>query len=100
MATKLKVYMARKNADMNEGRGPMVNDMCFQYRKHAEEYIDRQCGVMGRRPPSGKWSQEEYGDWDIAEIEVHSSVPADKDALRKHALSKLTHEERRVLDLE
>jgi hypothetical protein len=74
----MKVYMTRKNADMNEGMGPMVNDVCFEHRDDAVKYIDRQQGVMGRKPPSGKWSTEKYGDWDIVEIEVHSFLPLKK----------------------
>lgn len=97
----MKVYMTQYNSDMNEGRGPMVNSVCFKNRKHAERYIDSQSGVQGIRR---KWSQEEYGDWRIEEIEVIEHDLIDelerKDALKKHALSKLSREEREALGFE
>lgn len=61
------VYLTMRNADRTEGRGPMVNDKCFLDRKKAEKYIDEQPGVMGRR---AKWSTQEYGDWEVKEVEV------------------------------
>lgn len=97
----MKVYMTRKNADMIEGRGPMVNDVCFEHRDDAAKHIDRQQGVMGRLPPSGKWSTEKYGDWEIVEIEVHSSFAdfeiKSKENLRKQVLEKLSPQERKAL---
>ena len=45
----------------------MINDKCFCHKKDADNYIDKQPGVMGRRE---KQSQKEYGDWMVEEIEV------------------------------
>jgi len=63
----MKVYLTRRNRDMIEGMGPMVNDLVFLDRKKAEEYIDSKPGVMGM---SGPWSTQEFGDWDIVELDV------------------------------
>lgn len=99
----MKAYMTRSNADMTEGRGPMQNEVCFKYRKDAEAHIDNKSGIMGRRPASGKWSTEKYGDWDIVEIEIHESLIAfecaEEKKLRTQALAKLTPEERKALGL-
>lgn len=32
----MKIYMTKRNADMTEGRGPMVKDLCFSKRVFAE----------------------------------------------------------------
>lgn len=42
----MKAYLTMKNADENEGRGPMVPDECFMERRDAENYIDTQPGVQ------------------------------------------------------
>lgn len=73
----MKVYLARRNADMTEGRGPMLIDLCFLHRDDAVKYIDNQSGVMGRR---FKWSEQKYGDWDIVELDVMESL---KDAVQE-----------------
>lgn len=66
------IYMTMRNADMTEGRGPMVQDLCFSGRELAAEYIDQQPGVMGRR---GKWSEDKFGDWKIQTLEVLDQIP-------------------------
>jgi len=81
---------------MCEGRGPMVQDLCFSSKKLAAEYIDQQPRVMGRR---GKWSEEEFGDWQIQAIEVLDQIPDPNQKIRQKALSKLTFKEKRVLGL-
>lgn len=91
---KKYVYMAMRNSDMTEGRGPMVQGLCFDSIELANTYIDRQPGVMGRL---GKWSKETYGDWYVNKIEVLSYVPTLDEKIRAKALSKLTAEEKRVL---
>lgn len=82
----MKVYMTRSNADMTEGRGPMIPSLAFLHRAHAEEYIDQQPGVMGRK---GKWSQDKYGDWDIVELNVLETPYNHTEALKQRALDKL-----------
>lgn len=61
------LYMVRRNADMTEGRGPMVEESFWFDRAKAVEHMDKQPGVFGRKPPSGSWDTEPHlGDWDIA----------------------------------
>lgn len=97
----MKAYMIRKkNADMNEGRGPMIIDLFFLNREHAIEYMDAQPGVFGRK---FKWSKNVHDDWDMIEIEILEysvfEAKARKEALRKQALEKLTPEEREALGI-
>ena len=96
----MKVYLTYRNSDLTEGRGPMVADACFSTRAVAASYIDALPGVMGRRQ---KWSQEEYGDWEIREIEVHDSIAelgkSRKAEIKKKALAKLGEEEKKALGL-
>jgi hypothetical protein len=88
------VYQARKNADMTEGRGPMIAVFTFTKLELAADYIDRQQGVMGRR---AKWSQENHGDWDIIEIPVYDYTPTEEDLVRERALAKLSPAEKKAL---
>jgi hypothetical protein len=67
----MKVYLTRRNIDMTAGCGPMVNDACFSTRRLAEEYIDFKPGIMGRKL---KWSEGQYGDWDIEELEIDEFI--------------------------
>ena len=90
------VYMTRREYDMTEGRGGMVNDLCFSTYELAAEYIDEQPGVMGRR---AKWSTEKYGDWEIQKIEVLNHLVTPEDREREKALAKLTEKERKLLGL-
>lgn len=96
----MKVYMTKRNADMIEGRGPMIDDLCFSERTHAEQYIDTKSGVMGRK---AKWSTEKYGDWLVEEIDVltHSVVDAEEERknIAAEALSKLDDREIEALGL-
>lgn len=92
----MKIYITQYNSDMTEGRGPMANGPAFLSLKDANDFIDDQPGVMGRR---SKWSKEKYGDWCVIELEVHEG-PFDKlAAAKKKALTKLTEEDRRALGL-
>ena len=45
----------------------MVFDSVWKNKKEAENFIDQQPGVMGRRQ---KWSQDKYGDWEIRTEEL------------------------------
>lgn len=94
------VYLVKYNADMTEGRGPMMLSCIFSTRAEAEQYIDDKPGVMGIRR---KWSQQQYGDWIVEEKMVYDSADSireeNKKAVRERALSKLTQEERDALDI-
>lgn len=94
------VYGAYKNADMTEGRGPMVLDKTFSLKEDCDNYIDKQSGVMGRK---GKWSEAKYGDWETKAINVCESVDeADKvhiEEIREKALKKLSVLEKKALGL-
>lgn len=96
----MKIYLTKRNIDMTEGRGPMVNDIAFLHRRHAEEYIDTKEGVMGRK---AKWSKEKYGDWCVQEIDVvEYSIVDEQLALaqeQREALNKLTPRQVKVLQL-
>lgn len=96
----MKIWQTYRNADDIEGRGPMVPDLAFLHKEHAERYIDEQPGVMGR---CRKWSQEKYGDWSIKPIEIIDydviEEGVNKTKLRLKALSKLTLEEKDALGL-
>jgi hypothetical protein len=95
-----KIFLAYRNADTTEGRGPMVIDKAFRHRNDALSYIDDKPGVMGR---TAKWSQEKYGDWKVEEIVVYSNLTEannfDFDQAKAKALSKLTEDEKRILGL-
>ena len=96
----MKVYLTQKNADMTEGKGPMVNDLCFLNLKDAKDYIDKQSGIMGRRD---KWSEKKFGDWIVLEINVFRNLDEIEvfkhEKIKEKALAKLTQEEKEVLGL-
>lgn len=96
------IYGCYYNADMTEGRGPDILDVSFENKKDAEQYIDDKPGIMGRKSEKG-WSKEKYGDWNIKEIIVYSSIKEakgiKKDKLKQQALDKLSDAEKEVLGL-
>lgn len=61
------IYVVYVNADMTEGRGPMVVDSIWLNKSKAEKYIDSKEGVMGRK---NTWSNVAYGDWMIKSMET------------------------------
>lgn len=97
----MQIFLVYRNSDMTEGRGPMVVDCAFKHKEDAEAYIDMRPGVMGRRD---NWRLRKSGDWEVRPIEVHNSVHEaeriQNERIRAQALTKLTHEERRILGLE
>lgn len=97
----MKIYQTYRNSDETEGRGPMVADMVFLHKEHAERYIDEQPGVMGCR---AQWSKQKYGDWEIKTIDVidYDVIEAGlkETKLKIAALAKLTTEEKKLLGLE
>lgn len=92
------IWMTRKNADMTEGRGPMVDVAAFSKESDARNFIDGKPGVMGRVL---NWSKEKYGDWEADPITVYDTISEYEDdhtkLLKEKALAKLTSEERRIL---
>jgi hypothetical protein len=94
------IWQTYYNADMTEGRGPMIPSYAFLHREHAAAYIDAQEGVMGCR---AKWSEQEYGDWRMKKIEVleHDYMESEqrKEKVKRQALNKLTQEEKEILGL-
>lgn len=98
MATTITHYQTRRNSDMTEGRGHMINDLAFANYDDAADYINSKAGVMGRRL---KWTEEKFAsDWDIQTVHVHLG-PYDPNAEAKaKALAKLSPEERKLLGLE
>jgi len=94
------VWVARRNADMTEGRGPMVLDSIWANEEIAAEYIDAQPGIMG---VNRKWSTENTGSWEIERIRVFTNVKdmADikREKLKNQALQKLSKAEREALGL-
>jgi hypothetical protein len=44
------VYGVYYNVDMTEGRGPMKLSRLYLHREHAVKFMDKQSGVMGRKP--------------------------------------------------
>ena len=79
----MTIYLARQNADLTEGRGPMCPKIGFTLRIFAERYIETR----------------DRSFWDIKEIEVLDHVPDHKMELRVAALKKLTAEEIAALGL-
>ena len=44
-----------------------VIDKVFASKQKAKDYIDQQPGVQGRK---AKWSEAEFGDWCVVEVDV------------------------------
>ena len=95
----MKVYMTKRNAKWNEGRGPMVNDKCFLHLDDAVQYINAQPEIMGTFDETGQnlggWTIEEFEviDYDIIKEQV--KVELEKEV----ALNKLSARERTILGL-
>jgi len=96
----IKIYLAKRNSDMTEGRGPMVLDSAFTKKVDCDAYIDSKPGVFGRKGP---WSVEPFGDWETEEILVCENLDEHDDyvkaGVRKNALSKLNETEKKALGL-
>lgn len=65
----MKVFAVYRNADMTEGRGPMILHKVYRTKERAEEFANSQTGIMGRKPIT-KWTDEAFGDWQVRELEV------------------------------
>lgn len=98
MSNTITHYQTRRQSDMTEGRGHMINDLAFANYQDAADYINSNSGVMGRRM---KWTEEKYdGDWDIQTVNVLTGAFDPNAVAKAKALAKLTPEERQLLGLE
>lgn len=81
-----KVYVVYQNADTTEGRGPMVqitDSGFFLTEKEAWDFADAEgVAVQGRKPQSGSWRTEKYGDLQVRVIFKHSDKIAKKNAIQ------------------
>lgn len=101
----ITIYLAKKNADMTEGRGPMIVDKAFTDQLVAEEYINGKPGVMGRRPsdfkPNGTWKLSGMGDWEVESLSVFESIEEmeenSESKIFERAMAKLSEAEKKVL---
>lgn len=84
------IYVAQHNADMTEGRGPMVDIAAFEKKTDAQ-LAAKGMGTMG------------YGDGEVKELMVFASVAewkqGEQDKLRASALSKLSEAEINALGI-
>lgn len=92
------VYLAQKNADMTEGRGPMITDKAFSRKEDAEAYIDYLPGIFGTKPPEGGWSSRPHnGHWEVEELTVFESLgeleKESEEKAYKSAMKKLSTSE-------
>lgn len=80
-----EVYLVKKNADMTEGRGPMIVDSVWGNEEEAWAYANQQLGVMGRKPfyvnpvtghVGTGWNDEKAwptgGDWTVETMTLRS----------------------------
>ncbi|MEN6549981.1 MAG: hypothetical protein ABFE07_28390 [Armatimonadia bacterium] len=85
-----RVYLVLKNADMTEGRGPMLAHLLFLHEDHAERFIVEQ--------------GQDRDFYSIRPMELlDGSYFTERDRqeeLRRRALTKLSVEERRALGLD
>jgi hypothetical protein len=95
------------NMDMTEGKGPMVLSRLYLHREHAVKYMDKQSGVMGRKPGEGSFRTihpgcktwdcvkcfgSSGGDWRIQEheiLETENFLPLEKQASVDQAVDSL-----------
>lgn len=70
-----KVYVVYHNSDGIEGRGQMVrvfDSGFFLSEDEAWDFADTLPGIMGRRPRSGSWRNEQFPDIEVRVIHRHS----------------------------
>jgi hypothetical protein len=99
----ITVWATYRNADMTEGKGPMVLDKVFLHENDAHTYISGQRGIMGRTPQQfGKTGWENMGDWKVEPLPVldglDESGEYDREMAVRRAYSKLTQEERDAIE--
>ena len=59
--------MVMKQSDMTSGNGPMNPDKFFFDEAKANDYVDGQLGVKGRK---AVWSELPHGDWEVWDIDI------------------------------
>ena len=95
------VYATYRNADMTEGKGPMVMDKIFLDERDAHDYINQQDGVMGRKPEHG-WQNSNSGDWQVKPIQIFEHLLDSEEYVRqqniKAAYQKLTPAEKAAIE--
>ena len=87
-----EVFLVYENADRTEGRGPMriVEDSgFFTSEKEAWDFADTISGVMGRKPSSGSWRNEEYPDVYVLKYLKHDSQESKLKKKLKQQISDL-----------
>lgn len=101
-----EVFIVLENADMTEGRGPMVpTGYSFTTEEAAIEYCKMQQGVMGvKNDTVVKYrSTVVINDHEIRKIKVFENIKDIEEVqlkeLKEIALSKLTNEEKSILGL-
>ena len=95
------VYAVYRNQDMIEGKGPMVLDRVFSLDFDADDYINKQDGVMGRKPEEG-WQKSPFNDWEVRPLTILEHVDDGPDYQRqrliKSAYAKLSPAEKEALE--
>ena len=86
MAIVMTIFVVRRNADMTEGRGPMVTDKAFATAHEASRYIESK----------GSYDRSFY---DVEALPVYDVAPNPVDEIRERAMKKLSHEEKMALGL-
>lgn len=69
------IYIVYINADLTEGRGPMVQAAGSGYftdEAEAWAFADTFSGVMGRRPQTGTWRNSHMGDVTVMQFNHHN----------------------------
>lgn len=99
----LTVWATYRNADMTEGRGPMLLDKVFTKEEDAHAYTMTKDGVFGRKPADfGKTSWDGMGDWKVEPIVVLDGLDDanehDYEVNVRKAYQKLTEEERAAVE--
>lgn len=102
----MTVFATYRNADMIEGKGPMVMDKVFIDETDAHAYINQQAGVHGRKPSDfgavGGWQNTQMGDWQVRPLYIlehlEDSHEYVQQQLVKNAWAKLAPAERKALE--
>lgn len=93
----MQIWQTYRNSDEVEGRGPMIPDLAFVHKEHADHYIDEQPGIMGVLGRRGGWCIKPVDviDFDICGVKLKLT----QEKVRQEALRKLSKEEKVALGL-
>ena len=96
----MTIYIVEKNADFNEGRGPMIFHKVFPSFEAAYCYVQKQGGVFGSaQDPIGdhypQWKQWSFNGYCIKEADM---MPDDI-SLDEELVSKMTSDLGRVMEI-